>query len=32
MGVIVSFVLGLIIGILATYSWQKGILKEAGIK
>ena len=30
--VIVAFIIGAVIGVLACYSWQKGLLKEAGVK
>jgi hypothetical protein len=32
MNVIIAFVLGGIIGILACYAWMKGFLKDAGVK
>lgn len=31
-GNIVSFIIGAVIGILGCYSWQKGFIKDAGIK
>ena len=30
--VVIAFVLGIALGILACYAWQKGILKDAGVK
>jgi hypothetical protein len=32
MGAVIGFVLGAIIGVLACYAWQKGMLQDAGVK
>ena len=32
MNVIIAFVLGGVIGILACYAWQKGFVQEVGVK
>lgn len=32
MSAIIGFLLGVIVGILACYAWQKGFLKEVGVQ